>query len=148
MNDFNIPGILNPGGTPRASERVLTDYQGNFSVVITDPLPKSYTPSISVMIAFENTVNPQPILHDRVGLLATRRPHPTGLTEWVWSNSACNPNGFLLRRGTYVLRAVIDGLERAPVYVVSRSTPQRPDWPDYVWSSEHVFSETGSLLLI
>lgn len=133
---FNIPGILNPKTPANAEQRIVTDARGGFEVVLTNLEPQTTGfPKIEVIISYDNGVEVERILHDKVGLLVQRRLLDNGLQQFVWSNSAESVHGFLLARGSYTLQAFVNGQLVTSRIIVSQSDPAREDWQDYKFAN-------------
>ena len=129
---FDIPGIINPNKTANADERVITDERGEFQVFLTEPLPQtSGFPSVEVILSWDNGVEVERILHDKVGMMAQKIATSPGVERIVWGNRARSSCGFLLRRGTYKLQGFVNGNLVTTRQVISQTDPARADWEDF-----------------
>jgi len=137
---YNIPGIINPNNTENYDERIVTDIDGGFEVAITEPFVNvgDRFPNVKVSISMENGAETHRILLDKAGVLAQMRDIGGGRSQIFWGNKAKSDHGFLFRRGSYVLRAYINGEETKVYKIVSKSHPNRSDWEDYTWVTKEL----------
>lgn len=136
VTTFDVPGIAHTSGTPNASERVVADNLGAFEVVISECHPVGAPfPEVSAMLSRYNGANVERVLWDRVGLMVEVDGTEDACRRLVWRNRPTGPHGFLLRRGSYLFQARVDGRPLPDVWVVSNSSPEREDWKDYVWTN-------------
>lgn len=137
---FDLPGIINPNKTENYDERIITDQNGGFEVAVTDPFVKTSGrfPSVQVVLSLENGAETQRILFDKAGVLAEMRDLDGGKAQIFWGNKAESAHGFLLRRGSYTLRAFVSGVETKTYKIISKSHPRRTDWEDYTWVSNEL----------